>query len=335
MAMTVYVTLDYELFMGSVVGTVDNCLIRPTEKLVEILDKYGVKASFFVDAAYLYRLHTLSIEFPILQEEHERIIRQLRWLVEKGHDIQLHIHPQWFSALYDGHAWHLRESDYKLSDFDDVTAFKLFNESKDHLEKSLGLRVCAFRAGGFSIQSFKSIKSLFESAGITVDSSVLCMRSSGEGPQFYDYSKVEPGHSYRFVVDVANQTEDGPFVELPITTGQIGVVPSIMGSIQYHLIRSDRKKRYGDGNPIACKRDSNKHRLIRRFNEWLLATFDSGGSQNLLRIFKRQRKVGEAFVILSHPKNLSASSLADLESFLRFAAPRSAFDVVSSLGNEN
>lgn len=334
MAMKVYLTLDYELFMGSKVGTVDNCLIRPTENLVRVLDKYGVKATFFVDAAYLYRLYTLGLVFPQLKNDHEKIAKQLSWLNDKGYDIQLHIHPQWFFANYDGEEWHLKETDYKLSDFDESTVVKLFVDSKNHLEEIVGNKACAFRAGGFSIQTFNNINGLFEKTGIIIDSSVLSARKSGCGPQSFDYTGVYPGTIYQFETDVAKPVEGGSFVELPITTCKLGLVAGLTGSLKYHLINETRRKKYGDGRPLWGKSSNMKpsifSRLLNQANIRQMATFDSGGSQNLLKCFKKQ-KSKDVFVVLSHPKNLSYSSIIDLEEFIKYAASFSLFNIVSSL----
>lgn len=51
--MNVFFTIDYELFLGGNTGTVRNCLIRPLNALTELLDKYQIKLTLFVDAAYL------------------------------------------------------------------------------------------------------------------------------------------------------------------------------------------------------------------------------------------------------------------------------------------
>ncbi|MBK7667512.1 MAG: hypothetical protein IPJ32_09355 [Sphingobacteriaceae bacterium] len=47
-------TFDYELFLGKRSGTVENCILKPTDKILELFSKYKVtKAIFFVDTTYL------------------------------------------------------------------------------------------------------------------------------------------------------------------------------------------------------------------------------------------------------------------------------------------
>ena len=39
-------TFDYELFLGHRSGSVENCMILPTKKLLEVLKKYRAKVLF-------------------------------------------------------------------------------------------------------------------------------------------------------------------------------------------------------------------------------------------------------------------------------------------------
>ena len=39
--MNIYLTLDYELFMGAQSGSVQNCLIKPMNRLIERTKDYG------------------------------------------------------------------------------------------------------------------------------------------------------------------------------------------------------------------------------------------------------------------------------------------------------
>ena len=64
--MNIYITLDYELFLNDITGDVDHCLITPTQELLKILDKHNVKATFYVDMAYIYRLNELRDKYSIL-----------------------------------------------------------------------------------------------------------------------------------------------------------------------------------------------------------------------------------------------------------------------------
>ena len=51
--MNIYFTFDYELFFGSNSGTIENCIVKPTNELIKIANKYNVKFTFFVDSGFL------------------------------------------------------------------------------------------------------------------------------------------------------------------------------------------------------------------------------------------------------------------------------------------
>ena len=98
----ILLSLDYELFFGAQTGTVDQCLLRPTEALAETVKKHGAHLSLFVDALYLQRLSAEARRYPRLQRDFDAICRQLESLKQDGHDIQLHIHPHWIDSHFDG-----------------------------------------------------------------------------------------------------------------------------------------------------------------------------------------------------------------------------------------
>lgn len=54
----IFFTFDYELGMTRA-GTVEKSLISPTNSYCEVFAKYGVRATWFVDAAYLLKLNQL------------------------------------------------------------------------------------------------------------------------------------------------------------------------------------------------------------------------------------------------------------------------------------
>ena len=65
-------TFDYEPFLGSKSGTLNNCIIEPTERLKLILNTYNAKAVFFIDTLYLKNLKLVSIN------EYGIIIKQIQ-----------------------------------------------------------------------------------------------------------------------------------------------------------------------------------------------------------------------------------------------------------------
>jgi len=52
----ILLTFDLELFLGNKIGTVENCIYKPTLEILNILKKYQIPGIFFVDAGYLLAL---------------------------------------------------------------------------------------------------------------------------------------------------------------------------------------------------------------------------------------------------------------------------------------
>ena len=93
--MNIFLTYDYELFFGEPTGTVEKCIIEPTNLLRAIAQRTGIKMVFFIDVGYLKKLIAFKDQFPNVKAEHDAIIDQVKKLVAEGHDCQLHIHPHW------------------------------------------------------------------------------------------------------------------------------------------------------------------------------------------------------------------------------------------------
>lgn len=318
--MSIYLTLDYELFMGNYVGSVDRCLIKPTEKLMSILKQHNVKATFFVDASYLYVLNQKKSSSIKLQKDFESIANQLLQIKKEGHTIQLHIHPQWFFAEFDGFTWILDDKYYKLSDLPQNIVPRLFLETKIFLESLIKDDVSAFRAGGYSIQSYKEIADLFSLADIVVDSSVLPGKFCINGVQYYDFRKVHSCDSYNFSEEITKPETDGRFHEIPISTGRLNYWQYYKNYISFKLSRYN-KGLYGDGKPVNNRvRRGGRIQLNKIFSvnkNQIVASIDTGLITFLKALFKKRDSSNE-FVIIGHPKNLSEYSFRILEKFLNY-----------------
>ncbi len=172
--MQVFLTFDYELFFGAKTGTVEKCLIEPTEQLMDIAQKNGIPLTFFVDIGYILALKRFVSSFPNLQHDLHVVEAQLERMNRLGHSIQLHIHPHWEKAVYDGDQWIIRaEGCYKLSDFEQVEAERIVRLYYQALSVYSARKLNTFRAGGWCIQPFSQVKEVFKELGITQDTTVF------------------------------------------------------------------------------------------------------------------------------------------------------------------
>src|SRR6478609_9323839 len=100
MKKSVLLTFDYELFQGTKSGSVKNCLIKPTSRLLPILDQYGAKSVFFVDMLYVYRLSEIVEGYPKAKADFNLIKHQIMEFANRGHYVFNHLHPHWLDAKY-------------------------------------------------------------------------------------------------------------------------------------------------------------------------------------------------------------------------------------------
>ena len=104
-------------------------------KTLEILNRFGLKAVFFVESLFSARFGS-----HYLQEIVQLIDRA-------GHDIQLHVHPEWSDEIHPPLVKSTEEKFQSLSQLSESDQFTLISWAKNALEQSLGRPVNAFRAG--------------------------------------------------------------------------------------------------------------------------------------------------------------------------------------------
>lgn len=321
--MNYYITLDYELFLSSQTGTVENCLLKPTAALLELLDKYGIKATFFVDAAYLLRLEQLKGANPILAECYGQVCNHIHNLSEGGHFIQLHFHPQWLYSDYKDGVWVMDMVHYKLADMSDDEICCYIPQAVQLLRSLSENPVTAFRAGGYSVMDFSRYASLFKKLGIRFDTSVLRNKYCHSKYQKYDYTNVPFKSKYSFSDSLTTECKDGEFTEYPISTAKLNGFASTMRTyLAIKRTSPSESKKWGDGKSVGMDNIGKANRHLAHIRMLICpnvtsASIDSGAI-NLYKVVKSSVKhiEGQDVVIIGHPKNLNPLSLKNLEKFI-------------------
>ena len=199
-------TLDYELW-GDGSGNVFQQIIEPTNKILNICDENKIKITIFFEA----------IEYLKLREEWEKgnsmgydknpitaIEDQLQKAALNGHDIQLHIHPQWVNAKYSNDKWEVDFSNWRLGDFridSDYSIEDLLRDGKKTLEDFIkpvifDFECIALRAGGYNIMPSKEVFSAMQSLGLKADSSVFPGGYVNGYLSRFDYRNIPLGLDY-------------------------------------------------------------------------------------------------------------------------------------------
>lgn len=194
----IILTLDYELY-GNGSGNVFRHIIEPTEKILSIAERYNVKITIFFEV----------IEYWKLKEEWEKGNRmgydrnpvvamenQLKQAYAKGHDIQLHLHPQWVDAVWEKDGWKVNLNKWRLGDYEgsgDNSLRSLLKRGKDTIERLIGdnYQCEVLRAGGYNIQPSETLIKAMRQVGLRADSSIYPGGKETGSLSRYDYSMVK------------------------------------------------------------------------------------------------------------------------------------------------
>ena len=313
--MRTLVTLDYEVYFGRRTGTVERCLLEPTEALLDIAERRGAPLAFFVDAGYLLALRREMRRAPALARDHAAVCKQLKRIARRGHELQLHIHPHWEDARWEEGAWRLDLARYALHSFAP-------GEIGDIVERYLAaLRDLggpsagrAYRAGGWVIQPFDRLREALHSAGVAIDSTVYPGGHRGGTVQPYDFRAAPARSRWRFEADPLVEDANGAFLEVPIASRRL--TPDFFWRLAAaRKAGGARHRPFGDGEAIAMDGGDLIARLTAPSTS--VVSIDGYKASFLEEAADDYRRRGlEDFVVLGHPKALSPFSLERLDSFL-------------------
>ena len=240
MSLNYIITFDYELF-GSGKGCVRKHLVNPTNKILTELKDLDVKATFFIEQLEIDAIISLkSTHKPETKEYCDAVLleQQILNIAKQGHDIQLHLHPQWFGAKYENGQWQLNFEWWRFSALPYRTdsngtpgKYDLLKKGKASLEKLVRQvvpnYVCkAFRAGGYNVGSDKDTVKALADNGIKIDSSVCPGYFTSSILSEYDYTQVDDDKPYwqsdvSLLTGVANNVASSAgnkVYELPLLT---------------------------------------------------------------------------------------------------------------------
>lgn len=319
-----YISLDYELGMGSFTGTPEMCLVKPMEHLIDMTDKFNVKMNIFVDAAYLLQLQKFINQYPQLQKDYETVTNHIIELDKDGHSIQLHLHPQWLYSTYDGEEWQLDVDHYKLCDMPLEDQKNLIKNGTGLLNSLITKKVKAFRAGGYSVENFPQLYDTFLSVGITIDSSVYRGNKAKGKYNEYDYSQTPKKTSWKFLNNHKVENNDGEMIEYPISTIVVQAVRYLINKRAKHTEFNDiqeSKMVWGDGKTLGAP-GSKLHKLLRKVEmlfgkKAIRASIEQSEDLEKVYAYSCKHYKGNDFVIIGHPKAISPYNIAVLERFIQ------------------
>ncbi len=313
--MNIFLTLDYELFSGSNPGTVENTILLPTRKLLEVADRHHAKFVFFVDSGYLEKLQRYTDTYPHAKRDFDAVTAQIRELDAKGHDIQLHIHPHWEDCSYDENGWHMDTSRFRIHHFSEEEIDDIVGRYKRVLTDIVGEKLFAYRAGGWCLQPFDKLGPILKKHGIWLDSTVYAEGYNSSLTHFYDFRGMPQKSYYRFEEDPVKEEPQGYFHEVPISTFRVS--PFFFWRFAYtKKFGKNEHKVFADGIGAGGTSNSSLFRMLTRPSE-ALASMDGLRASLLTKAYLANKKrENENFVVIGHPKAVTLYSLQKLDHFL-------------------
>jgi len=213
------ISVDHEVF-GNGSGCLDACVRQPVDRMLSVADKYSTPLTFFVEALEYEAMQNVGIESI------HSVIDQLKFGYKAGHDIQLHIHPQWDGASWDGRDWHVNEKSWRIGDGNEKQLVRLLKQGKAWLEGQLSsdfpeYKCLAFRAGGWCIQPSQPVVKALLQLGFQIDSTVAPGMQNLAAGEWADFRNVPDRPFWRTNGDVCSEAASGLW-EIPILTGKVG-----------------------------------------------------------------------------------------------------------------
>ncbi|MDR0802737.1 hypothetical protein [Fluviicola sp.] len=322
--MQVILTFDYELFFGTETGSVQKCMIEPTNRLLEFSRRFQVPMVFFVDAGFLVKLSEYKDRFPILESDFGQIVAQLQEMKTLNCEVQLHIHPHWEKSFYDGEKWVIvANGAYKLSDFPDHDAREIVRKYHRFLTDLTGVKITSYRAGGWCIQPFSQIEHVFRELNIVCDSTVFPGGKFESEHYRFDFTQIAPFiDPYRFQSDVLEEEKNGFFLEVPIASWEFH--PLFYWKL-YILGRLNPTghKMIGDGSFLAQPGRKKSVLLNKTWNHVSSDGYYASMLKKQVRYY--QSRNVKTFVVIGHPKGMTPYSLRKLKSFIADTKPMVEF----------
>jgi hypothetical protein len=315
-------TLDYELF-GNGSGDVFKHIIEPTNKLLDIAAKYNLKYTFFFEVIEYWKLkeewtkgNTMGYkENPVVAMEN-----QIRKAFRQGHDIQLHLHPQWVDAVYENDQWKVNLNEWRLGGYHregEYSLENLFRRGKETLEELLkpmnpNYQCIAVRAGGYNIQPSEKIVKAMLATGFKVDSSIYPGGKETGLLSNYDYTTIDPTHgvwqtSERLEEQGVSEITELPIVAFPMirlkkfmtwerVKGFFGNVKSAKDSFGAKTSSSDKK---------SSKLDKVRYFFQTEWQTWDFCLFSPSLHKSFMKQIAKQNR--EVFVLVGHPKSFQGA----------------------------
>jgi len=207
-------TLDYEIY-GNGTGALNELVYEPTARLLEVFEKWGARFVNYVEVSEFELIEAAGTDAAS-----QLVNRQVHEMHHAGHEIALHLHPQWYNARFERGEWVLDYSEYNLCTLPQPRIAEIVDRAVKHLAYMAGeaqFRPISFRAGNWLFQPTETAANELSKQGLRIDSSVF--KGGLQRNAHLDYRPaMRNGYYWPFSTNVNEPDPYGSWLELPIYT---------------------------------------------------------------------------------------------------------------------
>lgn len=327
-------TLDYEIH-GNGDGWPRSLMVRPTARLVRLLESVGARLTIMADTAELMKYREVADQQGQDLFGIDAIEDQLRSAIAGGHDVQLHVHPSFLKANYSSGRWEQHYEEYSCADLPPDRVSRIITDGKAYLERLLrpvdSTYACvAFRAANWSMHPSQHIVQALTENNIRYDSSVF-KHGVRKGVVTFDYSRA-PSNIVPWPAaaeDVCRVDPESPLLEVPIycEPRPIWAFASV-GRLRRLLTSRQHPVKVGTPSGDTTGRLRRLWRLLRSQHAWKL-DFNQCSARQMVRALQRIEwrhsdvETTLPIVLIGHSKLFDARNERDLAHLLGYIRHRS------------
>jgi hypothetical protein len=171
--LVIILTDDWEL-RGDGSGHVDDLQRKPALRLMTLYENHGVRGTFNVEVMQQLAFERFADRNPEIARQRDLWKETVTDFVARGFDVQLHVHPQWYGADFDGSTWSIG-SRWHIVDYGREQIGEIVESCFSYLSCLIApQKITAFRGGswGMGPPSRNVLEALLEH-GIHVDMSIV------------------------------------------------------------------------------------------------------------------------------------------------------------------
>lgn len=164
---------DWEL-RGNGLGNVIDSQYKPALKLMDLYEELDIKGVFNIEVMQQLVFERYASAYEEIKKQRDFWLKTVRNMLQRGFDIQLHIHPQWHDASYNGKFWKL-DKRWNIADYSQDLIEKFVSNSINYLNYvSKSCQPISFRGGAWGVCCpSRPLFETLEKHGIKIDISIV------------------------------------------------------------------------------------------------------------------------------------------------------------------